>query len=93
MSTHIRMTMNRRMTTHLQVPYLQLDELSTKRSPQIKVFHEGHPIRITLDSGAEISMIKTSVAKYLGAVIKATKQSALQADGITPLPTVGETHL
>ena len=38
-------------------------------------------------------MIKTSVAKHIGAVIKATKQSALQTDGITPLPTVGETHL
>ena len=38
-------------------------------------------------------MIKTSVAKQIGANIKKTKQTALQADGITPLSVIGEVHL
>ena len=29
--------------------------VSTKRSPQIKVFHECHRLRITLDSGAKLA--------------------------------------
>ena len=67
--------------------------VSTRKSPQIKVFYDGNPLRITIDSGAEISMIKTSIATHIGAIIKKTTQSALQADGFTPLQTVGETHL
>ena len=67
--------------------------VSTNKSPQMKIFYNGHSLRLTLDSGAEISMIKTSVAQYIGATIKKTSQSALQADGFTPLPTIGETHL
>ena len=37
-------------------------------------------------------MIKTSVADYIGAVIEKSYQTALQADGVTPLNIVGETH-
>ena len=38
-------------------------------------------------------MIKTAVAEQIGAPIQKTKQTALQADGITPLAVVGEVHL
>ncbi|MCG7867010.1 MAG: hypothetical protein JAY74_11655, partial [Candidatus Thiodiazotropha taylori] len=44
--------------------------VSTKQSPYFKVFHNHHPLHVTLDSGAEISMIKSSVASQIGAVIK-----------------------
>ena len=38
-------------------------------------------------------MIKYSVASLTGANIKKSDQSALQADGVTPLDILGETHL
>ena len=67
--------------------------VSTKQSPHFKAFYKQYPLKITLDSGAEISMIKTSVAQHIGATITKSNQCALQADGITPLVIVGETHL
>ena len=67
--------------------------VSTKQSPQMKVFYKQFPLQIILDSGAEISMIKTSVANYIGAPIQKSDQKALQADGVTPLSIAGETHL
>ena len=38
-------------------------------------------------------MIKSSTANKIGAVIHKTKQTAPQADGITPLKVTGEVHL
>ena len=38
-------------------------------------------------------MIKTAVAEQIGAPIQKTKQTAFQADGITPLAVVGEVRL
>ena len=38
-------------------------------------------------------MIKSSVARSIGAPIKLSSQQALQADGVTPLAVAGETHL
>ncbi len=38
-------------------------------------------------------MIKASIAKQVGATILKTKQTALQANGITPLTVTGEVHL
>ena len=67
--------------------------VSTKQSPHLKVFYNHHAVHLTLDTGAETSMIKTSVAKQIGANIQKTKQTALQADGITPLSVIGEVHL
>ena len=63
--------------------------VSTKQSPRFKAFYNQYPVKITLDTGAEISMVKASVAQYIGTVIKKSNQSALQADGITPLAIVG----
>ena len=48
---------------------------------------------ITLDTGAETSMIKASVARSLDITIDKSSQQALQADGVTPLTVVGETHV
>ena len=50
-------------------------------------------MQITLDSGAEVSMIKYSVASLISAYIKKSDQSALHADGVTPLDILCETHL
>ena len=38
-------------------------------------------------------MIKSSVARSIGATIVKSSQQALQADGMTPLAVAGETHL
>ena len=38
-------------------------------------------------------MMRASVATHIGAVIQKTKQTACQADGITPLTVVGEVHI
>ena len=38
-------------------------------------------------------MIKSSVARSIGAPINQSSQQALQADGVTPLAVAGETHL
>ena len=66
--------------------------VSTKQSPVLKTFYRQFPILLTLDSGAEVSMIKSSVVQYIGAPVMKTNQSALQADGVTPLQIIGETH-
>ena len=67
--------------------------VSTKQSPHLKVFHNHHAVQLTLDTGAETSMIKSSIAQQIGATIQKNKQTALQADGITPLSVVGKVHL
>lgn len=67
--------------------------VSTTKSPTMKVFHKHYALLVTLDTGAEISMIKSSVAKHIGATIQSTSQKALQADGSTPLNITGETHI
>ena len=62
-------------------------------SPHFKAFYKQYPVKITLDTGAEISMIKASVAQHVGTVIKKSNQSALHADGITPRVILDETHI
>ena len=67
--------------------------VSTKQSPHFKAFYKHYPIQLTLDTGAETSMIKSSLALSIGAPIMKSSQQALQADGLTPLAVVGETCL
>ena len=67
--------------------------MSTKQSPHINAFYRHHPLKLTVDTGAETIMIKASVSRTIDAPITKTSQQALQADGVTPLVVVGETHL
>ncbi|XP_060568064.1 exportin-5-like, partial [Ruditapes philippinarum] len=67
--------------------------VSTKQSPTLKTFYKHFPLNVTLDTGAEINMLKLSVAHYMGVPIKKSNQRALQADGSTPLKVAGETHI
>ena len=69
------------------------NRVSVKQSPHLKAFFDHHPLLLTLDTGAETSMMKSSIAKTIGATIQKTTQKALQADGITHLKVVGEVHL
>lgn len=52
-----------------------------------KVFYKHYHLQLILDTGAEISIIKTSAA------ITKSSQKALQADAVTLLSITGETHL
>ena len=67
--------------------------VNTKQSPFFKTFYRHNPLRLTLDSGAETNMIRETVAKSIGAKICKSTQLARQADGLTPLKVLGETHL
>lgn len=67
--------------------------IQVRQSPYLDVFHNYHPLRLTIDSGATGNMIRGSVAHRIGATIKKTSQSAQQADGSSPLNVVGETKL
>ena len=66
---------------------------STKQSPHFNAFYRHHSLKLTLDTGAKTSMIKASVTRSIDAPIVKTSQQALQADGVTLLIIVGETHL
>lgn len=67
--------------------------VSTKQSPHFNALYRHHPLKLTLDTGAETSMIKASVARSMDAPIVKTSQQALQAERGTPLVVVGEIHL
>lgn len=67
--------------------------VSTRKSPQLNVFFRQRPVQLTLDTGAETSMIKASLASSLGLNIEKSSQKALQADGTTPLVVIGEVHV
>ena len=66
--------------------------VTTKQSPHFKAFYGYHTVLLTLDTGAEIGMIRKSVADCIGAMIERSTQNALQADGVTSLNIVVETH-
>ena len=84
-----------KMSPHCVPPLARshVDRVSTKQSPHFKAFYKHYPIQLTLDTGAETSMIKSSLARSIGAPIMKSSQQALQADGLTPLAVVGETRL
>ena len=67
--------------------------VQVRRSPFMHAFHGSHPVSITIDSGAEVNMIRESVARSIGATINKSSQQALQADGRSPLTVKGETRI
>ena len=64
-----------------------------KQSPHLDTFYGSFPIRLTIDSGAETNLVRTSVASKINAKIIPSTQTAVQADGATPLKVRGETNL
>ena len=67
--------------------------VQTKQSPYMDTFCGEYPLRITIDSGAETNLIRTSTAKVIGAKITNSTQSAMQADGSSPLKVHDETTI
>ena len=67
--------------------------VNVRSSPLFHTFYEHSPLAVTLDTGAETSMIKSSTAADIGCPIYPSSQVAFQADGKTPLNVLGETHV
>ena len=64
-----------------------------KRSPSIQAFYKHHHVNVIIDSGAVTNMVRESLASRLGVQISKSSQTALQADGQTPLQITGETEI
>ena len=62
------------------------------QSPCLNVYYGNKPVKLTLDTGATTSLMRTSIAQSLNIQIKPASQLAKQADGITPLKVIGEVH-
>ena len=67
--------------------------VNVSQSPFLHAFYSHHPLRLTIDTGAETNMMRASLAQHIGAKVTKSSQTALQADGRTPLAVVGETRL
>ena len=67
--------------------------VNVSQSPFLHAFYSHHPLRLTIDTGAETNMMRASLARHIGAKVTKHSQTALQADGRTPLTVVGETRL
>ena len=62
-------------------------------SPYLPVYCGVNPLRVTLDTGAEVNLIHASVAAATDCPVSKSHQKAYQADGHSPLAVVGETTL
>ena len=66
--------------------------VSITPSPVLDVFVGSCSGELTLDTGAEINLIKVDACKDLKIPVSPASQKACQADGISPLDVVGEVH-
>ena len=78
-------------------PSALLDSASVRRvkiiqSPYLSAFYRHQNVRLTLDTGATSSYIRSSLAHELGLPVKPASQMARQADGTSRLEVVGEVH-
>ena len=60
-------------------------------SPWFNVFSEHHSLKVTVDTGAQVNMVRQSVVRMIGGKIHKSHQQAFQADGKSPINVVGET--
>ena len=67
--------------------------VQTRQAPFMDVFHGHHVIRVTINSGATVNMIRHSTVKRLGSQIVSRAQSVHQADGSSKLKVVGEARI
>ena len=71
----------------------RIQRVKVKRPPFFYAYCEHNPLKIVLDTGAEVDLLNFSTATYIGAKITHSTQEAYQADGITPLNVVGEAQI
>ena len=58
--------------------------VNVSQSPFLHAFYSHHPLRLTIDTGAETNMMRASLARHIGAKVTKSSQAALLADGRTP---------
>ena len=71
---------------------VQVRRVDIRSSPVVDAEVGPTKSRLLLDDGAEANLVTRSKCVEIGAKILPTSQCAVQADGVTPLKTVGETH-
>ena len=62
------------------------------QSPYFNAYYNTECIRLTLDTGATTSLIRSSTANRLGIRIHPSTQTARMADGVSSMKVVGEIH-
>jgi len=67
--------------------------VNVRASPLSHTFYEHNPLAVTIDTGAETNLIRSSTATAIKCPIYPSTQVAFQADGKTPLNVQGETHV
>jgi len=67
--------------------------VNVSKSPFRHAFYGHHPLRLTIDTGAETNMMRASLVWLIGAKVTKSSQTALQADGRTSLTVVDEYRL
>ena len=79
-----------KMSTHHVPQHARSHVASALNSHLTKAFYIHYPIQLTLDTGAETSVIKSSLPHSIGAPITKSSLEALKADGLTSFAVVSE---
>ncbi|PFX34092.1 Transposon Tf2-9 polyprotein [Stylophora pistillata] len=67
--------------------------VNVSQSPFLHAFYSHHHLRLTIDTGAEINMMRTSLSRHIGAMVTKISQNVLQDDGRSQLNVVGGIRL
>ena len=63
------------------------------QSPTLKLYYKNKQLKVTLDTGATTSLITESICRSAGIPILPATQRAIQADGESYLPIIGEINI
>ena len=72
---------------------VRIGKVTVESSPYLYVKYKDHPVKLTIDSGAQSNVMKLSFARQIGVTIYKTTSGATQADGITDMEVAGEVHI
>ena len=64
--------------------------IASKKSPRMQCFYGHIPIMLTVDTGAEITIMSMDTCRLMGLSLVPSNQGANQVDNKTPLPVLGE---
>ena len=67
-----------------------LSRMQVLKSPEVTLYYNDFPLQLTIDTGATASIISLPISKAANISIMPAVQKAIQVDGHTELPVVGE---
>ena len=76
-----------------EAPAARCGRVNVRSSPLLRTFYEHNPLCLTIDTGAETNLIRSTTANNIRCPIYPSSQLAFQADGKSPLNVLGETHI